>query len=246
MKETRTRREAFILVLALVAVLPSLSACGPSASAEDAAAESAAAADLGSDVSKASYLLGYNQFHRMSNASSGVIDMGAFAQGVSDAAGGKPRATEGEDEEALIAALNEAVQAKQLAAANSVIEAGDAYRAEYAQQDGVVTLPSGLMYEVITEGSGAKPSLDSKVTTHYHGTLTDGTVFDSSVSRGQPASFPVSGVIAGWTEALQLMSVGSKWRLVIPPELAYGERGAGGSIPPNATLVFEVELLEIN
>ena len=109
----------------------------------------------------------------------------------------------------------------------------------------MTTLESGLQYEVLVEGSGPKPSAEDTVVTHYHGTLTDGTVFDSSVERGSPASFPVNRVIPGWTEALQLMGVGSKWRLVIPPELAYGERGAGGAIPPNSTLVFEVELLEI-
>lgn len=110
----------------------------------------------------------------------------------------------------------------------------------------MTTLASGLQYEVLVEGNGPKPSAEDTVVTHYHGTLTDGTVFDSSVDRGSPASFPVNRVIPGWTEALQLMGVGSKWRLVIPPELAYGERGAGGAIPPNSTLVFEVELLEIS
>ena len=109
----------------------------------------------------------------------------------------------------------------------------------------MTTLESGLQYEVLVAGTGAKPSAEDTVVTHHHGTLTDGTVFDSSVERGSPATFPVNRVIPGWTEALQLMGVGSKWRLVIPPELAYGDRGAGGAIPPNSTLVFEVELLEI-
>ena len=104
---------------------------------------------------------------------------------------------------------------------------------------------SGLQYEVLTEGTGAKPTAASSVRVHYTGSLIDGTVFDSSVKRGTPAEFPVGGVIKGWTEALQLMTVGSKWRLTIPQELAYGERGAGASIPPFATLIFEVELLEI-
>jgi len=105
-------------------------------------------------------------------------------------------------------------------------------------------LPSGLQYEVLVEGQGDKPSRQSHVRTHYHGTLIDGSVFDSSYERGQPAEFPVSGVIAGWTEALQLMSVGSKWRLTVPSELAYGAQGVG-SIPPHSVLVFDVELLEI-
>ena len=110
---------------------------------------------------------------------------------------------------------------------------------------GINTLSSGLRYQVLKEGTGAKPSITDTVVTHYHGTFLDGSVFDSSVDRGAPATFPVNGVIRGWTEALQLMSVGSKWRLVIPPDLAYGKRGAGRLIPPNATLIFEVELLDI-
>ena len=108
-----------------------------------------------------------------------------------------------------------------------------------------MTLPSGLMYQVITAGDGPKPSATDTVVTHYHGTLINGDVFDSSVDRGQPASFAVNRVIPGWTEALQLMGVGSKWKLVIPPDLAYGARGAGPKIGPNSTLIFEVELLEI-
>ena len=110
---------------------------------------------------------------------------------------------------------------------------------------GINTLSSGLRYQVLKQGSGAKPSITDTVVTHYHGTFLDGSVFDSSVDRGTPATFPVNGVIRGWTEALQLMSVGSKWRLVIPPDLASGKRGAGRLIPPNATLIFEVELLDI-
>ena len=110
---------------------------------------------------------------------------------------------------------------------------------------GINTLSSGLRYQVLKEGTGAKPSITDTVVTHYHGTFLDGSVFDSSVDRGAPATFPVNGVIRGWTEALQLMSVGSKWRLVIPTDLAYGKRGAFGLIPPNATLIFEVELLDI-
>lgn len=114
-------------------------------------------------------------------------------------------------------------------------------------KEGVKTTSSGMQYIVLKEGNGEKPSLDDKVTTHYHGTLIDGTVFDSSVDRGQPASFPVSGVIPGWTEALQMMGVGSKWKLFLPSNLAYGERGAaGGKIGPNTVLVFEVELLSID
>ncbi len=111
---------------------------------------------------------------------------------------------------------------------------------------GVVTLPSGLQYHILKEGNGPKPKATDKVTTHYHGTLINGTVFDSSVDRGQPATFPVNGVIAGWIEALQLMPTGSKWKLFVPSDLAYGSRGASELIGPNTTLIFEVELLSIN
>lgn len=124
-------------------------------------------------------------------------------------------------------------------------EAGKTFLEENAKREGVTTTASGLQYEVVTEGTGPKPTADDKVTVHYKGTLIDGTTFDSSYDRGQPASFGVTQVIKGWTEALQLMPVGSKWRLVIPSELAYGERGAPPRIGPGAVLVFEVELLGI-
>ena len=123
---------------------------------------------------------------------------------------------------------------------------GEAFLAENAKKSGVTTLPSGLQYEVLTEGAGNKPSLGSSVTTHYHGTLINGTVFDSSYQRGQPATFPVNGVIAGWTEALQLMGEGSKYRLYIPSGLAYGKRGAGRDIPGDTALIFDVELIKVN
>jgi len=130
------------------------------------------------------------------------------------------------------------------AAAN--LKAGQDFLEANGQKPGVVTLPSGLQYEVITEGTGAKPSVSDKVTCHYHGTLIDGTVFDSSVQRGQPATFPLNMVIKGWTEGVQLMPLGSKWRFFIPPHLGYGDRQTGAHIGPNATLVFEVELLGIS
>jgi FKBP-type peptidyl-prolyl cis-trans isomerase FklB len=125
------------------------------------------------------------------------------------------------------------------------LKAGQKFLEENKKKPGVVTLPSGLQYMVLKEGNGPKPTATDKVTTHYHGTLIDGTVFDSSVERGQPATFPVNGVIKGWVEALQLMPVGSKWRLFIPSDLAYGEQGAGGSIGPNSALIFDVELISI-
>ena len=123
---------------------------------------------------------------------------------------------------------------------------GEAFLAENASKTGITTLPSGLQYEVTTQGTGPKPTLRSSVTTHYHGTLINGTVFDSSYQRGQPATFPVNGVIAGWTEALQLMPEGSKYRLYIPSDLAYGKRGAGRDIPGDTALIFDVELLKVN
>ena len=123
--------------------------------------------------------------------------------------------------------------------------AGKEYQEIMRHKSGVVTLPSGLQYEIIKEGSGAKPKATDKVRVHYHGTLINGVVFDSSVERGEPAEFPLNAVIPGWTEILQLMPVGSKWRVVIPSELAYGSRGAGDVIRPNMTLIFEIELLDI-
>ncbi len=132
-----------------------------------------------------------------------------------------------------------------MAAFRALDEENKAFLEENKKAAGVKTTESGLQYEVLSEGTGEKPAADSTVRVHYTGSLIDGTVFDSSVKRNTPAEFPVNGVIKGWTEALQMMPVGSKWRLTIPHELAYGERGAGASIPPFATLVFEVELLDI-
>jgi len=126
------------------------------------------------------------------------------------------------------------------------LKAGQEFLESNKTKPGIVSLPSGLQYEIITEGQGAKPSPTSKVTCHYHGTLIDGTVFDSSVRRGQPATFPLNMVIKGWTEGVPLMPLGSKWRFFIPPQLAYGDRQTGAHIGPNATLIFEVELLGIN
>lgn len=138
------------------------------------------------------------------------------------------------------------LQKKEEAKFADQVAQAQAFFDQNAKKPGVVSLPSGLQYEVIKSGSGASPGLTDKVTTHYHGTLLDGTVFDSSVERGEPATFPVNGVIKGWTEALQLMKVGDKWRLYVPSDLAYGSRGAGAKIPPFTPLVFEVELLGIN
>ncbi len=141
--------------------------------------------------------------------------------------------------------VREFMNREKAAAGNKNKAEGDAFLKKNAEREGVITLKSGLQYEVILEGTGPIPTSSDKVSVHYHGTLINGDVFDSSVQRGSPASFPVTGVIKGWVEALQLMPVGSKWKLFIPADLAYGDRGAGGKIGANATLVFEVELLGI-
>jgi FKBP-type peptidyl-prolyl cis-trans isomerase FklB len=130
--------------------------------------------------------------------------------------------------------------------ANENLKAGQEYLALNRVKPGVTELPSGLQYEVMTEGDGVKPKATDKVTCHYHGTLIDGTVFDSSVKRGQPATFPLNAVIKGWTEGLQLMTTGSKWRFFIPSQLGYGDRQISAQIGPNSTLIFEVELLSVS
>lgn len=139
----------------------------------------------------------------------------------------------------------EATENVNLSPAEANLKAGEEFLAENGKRPEVVTTESGLQYEVLTEGNGIKPTVDDAVTVHYTGKLIDGTVFDSSIERGEPITFGVTQVIPGWVEALQLMSVGSKWRLYIPSDLAYGSRGAGGVIGPNSTLIFDVELLEV-
>ncbi|PKL48985.1 MAG: hypothetical protein CVV37_07795 [Nitrospira bacterium HGW-Nitrospira-1] len=177
------------------------------------------------------------------------VDLNAFAQGMKDAvSGNKMLLTEQEIKETLTALQKELMEkqaenAKQLGEKN--MKAGEAFLAENKKKEGVITLPSGLQYKVIKEGAGKTPKADDTVVTNYRGTLIDGTEFDSSYKRGEPATFPVKGVIPGWTEALQLMKEGSKWELFIPSSLAYGERGAGNAIGPNATLIFEIELISV-
>jgi FKBP-type peptidyl-prolyl cis-trans isomerase FklB len=198
---------------------------------------------------KVSYAIGLNIGNNLKRDSI-ALNMDAFLRGMTDASAdsSKRMMTDQQVQETMMA-FQDSMRARQMANAKASGEKnkaeGEAFLAENAKKPGVVTLPSGLQYKIITEGTGKKPTATSTVTTHYRGTLLDGTEFDSSYKRGQPASFQCGGVIRGWTEALQMMSVGSKWELYIPPTLAYGENGAGGVIPPNATLVFEVELLEI-
>ena len=193
---------------------------------------------------KASYGIGRQIGDQLAQQSFDGLDLAAVKQGIEDAVLGNDFAVSheaiGEAFEEITAKL-EAAERELSAAARAE---GEAYLASNAARSGVTVTDSGLQYEVLTAGNGAQPAKSDKVRVHYHGTFPDGRVFDSSVTRGQPAEFPVTGVIAGWVEALQLMTVGSKWKLTIPHHLAYGERGAG-SIPPFSTLVFEVELLDI-
>lgn len=178
------------------------------------------------------------------------IDVDVLVKGLRDTFAGKKLLMTEEDVRATMSAFESELRQKQAQATKVTAEknkkAGDAFLAENKTKDGVVTLASGLQYKILKAGGGKKPTDNDAVECHYRGTLLDGTEFDSSYRRGQPATFKVKGgVIPGWTEALELMPVGSKWQLFIPPQLAYGERGAGRDIGPNATLIFEVELLAI-
>jgi len=172
-------------------------------------------------------------------------DLDALYLGIRDAMEGKqPRISQDEARAALMAAHDEQEKKRGSMAAKNK-EAGTKFLAENAKKPGVKTTASGLQYKVISSGKGKSPTLESTVTTHYTGKLIDGTVFDSSRERGQPATFPVKGVISGWTEALQMMKEGDHWEVFLPADLAYGERGAGQAIGPNATLVFDVELIKV-
>ncbi|AGQ38808.1 TPA: FKBP-type peptidyl-prolyl cis-trans isomerase [Mannheimia haemolytica] len=173
------------------------------------------------------------------------VNAEAVARGIYDVLNNNEPAIDINEVTAALQELGQRAEAAQAEAFKAIDAENKAFLEENKKANGVIVTDSGLQYEILTEGTGEKPTATSTVRVHYTGSLIDGTVFDSSVKRGQPAEFPVNGVIRGWTEALQLMPVGSKWRLTIPQELAYGERGAGASIPPFATLVFEVELLDI-
>jgi FKBP-type peptidyl-prolyl cis-trans isomerase FklB len=198
---------------------------------------------------KASYAIGLNIGKSM-HKDSVDVDASILLRGLKDGlAGSKPLLTDDEARAVMVALqsdLRKKQEEKMLVQGEANKKAGEAFLADNKTKDGVVTLPSGLQYKILTEGTGPKPTATDTVVCNYKGTLLDSTEFDSSYKRGQPATFPVSGVIKGWTEALQLMPVGSKWQLFIPSELAYGARGGpGGGIGPNATLVFEVELMSI-
>ncbi len=195
------------------------------------------------DLDKASYSLGMNIASSLKSEGVSEINAEMFAKGLEDMLkGNKLEISIQEAYETIQNFLSEA-NAKKF---EKNITEGKKFLEENGKRTGVVTLPSGLQYEIMKEGNGPKPKATDTVTTHYHGTLIDGTVFDSSVERDQPASFPVNGVIQGWVEALQLMPVGSKWKLFIPSELAYGANPhPGGPIEPHMALIFEVELLAI-
>lgn len=176
------------------------------------------------------------------------VDPKALAAGLADTIAGKTALTEDEIRETITSFRMEMIakmQEKQKALAEKNLKEGEEFLAANAKKPGVKVLPSGVQYQVIKSGKGKSPKLTDTVKTHYHGTLIDGTVFDSSVERNEPAVFPVNGVIPGWTEILQLMKEGDKWKVWIPSKLAYGERGAGQKIGPNSVLVFEIELLEV-
>ena len=216
--------------------------CAVVAAAQDAS-------PLKNEKDKRSYALGMDlgtQFRSL-----GIeVDPAVFSRGLNDAFSGGKTLLAQEDVRAAISELQAEMKRKQAEARSKASQegkqAGTAFLADNKKKEGVVTLPSGLQYKILKEGTGKKPVLDDTVVCQYRGTLINGTEFDSSYKRGQPATFPVKGVIKGWTEALQLMPAGSKWQLFIPPELAYGEAGAGATIGPNATLIFEVELVSIN
>ena len=195
------------------------------------------------EMEKVSYSLGVNMASSVKEQGLDSIDANSVAKAFTDVFEGNDLDISEEESMKILQDFFGKKQAEKSAKAN---EAGKAYLAENGAKEGVTTTESGLQYEILSSGDGAKPTTNDQVTVHYHGMLTDGTVFDSSVDRGQPATFGVTQVIKGWTEALQLMSVGDKWKLTIPSNLAYGDQGAGGMIGPGATLIFEVELLEIN
>ena len=205
-------------------------------------------AELKTDQDKISYSIGMD-IGKSFKMQSLDLNEEFLTRGIRDALSGEKALLTDEEVREVLAGLQQDLRAKEEARMKDLTEknrkAGEDFLVANAKKEGVVTLPSGLQYRVITAGTGPSPKDTNSVTTHYRGTLVDGTEFDSSYGRNEPATFPVSGVIPGWTEALQLMKVGAKWKLFIPPDLAYGPRGAGALIGPNSTLVFEIELLGI-
>ena len=197
---------------------------------------------------KVSYIIGQNMASQFKQDEF-AVDTSAFLLGIDDAENDRDSRFSEDEIRAIMTEFQEQAKAKRLAAQDKIKAEnkakGEAYLAANAQKEGVTVTESGLQYKVLQSGEGASPTAEDRVTVHYHGTLIDGTVFDSSVDRGEPATFAVGGVIKGWTEALQLMKVGDKFELTIPSELAYGEQARSAEIQPNSVLVFEVELLDI-
>lgn len=193
-------------------------------------------------MDKFSYAIGLGIGQNLLSMGAQGIAVDDFAQAIKDVLEGNQTAISHQEAREIVNKYFEELESKMSAA---TIEQGKAFLEENKKRAGVVTLNSGLQYEVINEGNGKKPQATDRVKCHYEGTLIDGTLFDSSIQRGEPAVFGVNQVIPGWVEALQLMSEGSKWKLYIPSDLGYGARGAGEMIPPHSTLVFEVELLEV-
>jgi len=193
-------------------------------------------------MEKVSYALGLSLGNNLLSSGVTSINAAKLAKGIQDVLDQNQPEISYQDAQQIINDFFQSLSEKASEQANA---AGVAFLAENAKREEVITLPSGLQYEIITQGSGSIPTASDSVKVHYHGTLVDGNVFDSSVSRGEPATFGVTQVISGWVEALQLMPVGSKWKLFIPSDLGYGAQGAGQAIAPHSTLIFEVELLDI-
>lgn len=200
-------------------------------------------------MNKLSYALGLGIGRQLAQMGAEDLNIDDFSQAIKDILTGKEPQVSNQEAQKLVTTFFEEQEAKQRAAAAEKYkdnkEKGEAWLANKAMEEGVVALPSGLLYQVLNEGSGKKPTAADTVECHYEGRLIDGTVFDSSYKRGESATFPLNGVIAGWTEGVQLMSEGAKYRFFIPYQLAYGERGAGQAIPPFAALVFDVELIKV-
>ena len=200
-------------------------------------------------MDKLSYALGLGIGQQLVQMGAEGISASDFAQAIDDVLNGRELKVSHREAQTIVqdyfARQQEKLSAQRAKAGKAHKEAGEKYLAENAKKDGVITLPSGLQYQVLKEGNGKKPSAKDTVMCHYEGFLIDGTVFDSSIQRGEPATFPLQQVIAGWTEGLQLMQEGAKYRFFIPYRLAYGEGGAGSSIPPFAALIFDVELIQV-
>lgn len=205
---------------------------------------SAQAADPQTEQEKLSYALGAF-FGQTVSRQNMELDIPAFLQAVEDILSGAETRLSGEEMRQILSDYQTREQQQRAAAANRNEQDGIRYLEDNKRKEGVKTLPSGLQYKIIKAGAGEKPGPESQVVVHYRGTLIDGTEFDSSYARGEPVAFGVDQVIKGWQEALQLMPAGSSWQIVVPSELGYGERGAGGVIGPHATLLFDIELLEI-